>query len=85
MAQEPSIPMPAMNTYTLEELGLSFSCPYLWEFNLTEDDSQLAVYSRYEDDNAWDMSVLYLNAYVPEEDYDLQDFAEYLTQQGFES
>lgn len=85
MAQEPSIPMPVMIMYNIEGLGLSFSCPYLWEFNTTEDASELAVYSRYDDDNAWDMSVLYLNAYVPEEDSDLQDYAEYLTQQGFDT
>lgn len=84
MAQEPSVPLPAMTTRTLEEIGLSFSCPYLWDINTTEDSS-LAVYSRYEDDNAWDMAVLYLSAYTPEGDDDLQNFADYLTQEGFDT
>lgn len=84
MAQEPSVPLPAMTTRTIEELGLSFSCPYLWEINTTDDASRLALYSRYEDDNAWDMSVLYLTAYMPEGDDDLQTFSDYLVQEGFE-
>ncbi len=33
MAQEPQVPLPAMTSRTIEELGLSFSCPYLWEIN----------------------------------------------------
>ena len=84
MAQEPSVPLPAMTTRTLEEIGLSFSCPYLWDISTTDDDSRLALYSRYDDDNAWDMAVLYLTAYTPEGDDDLQTFADYLVQEGFE-
>ena len=83
MAQEPSVPLPAMTTRTLEEIGLSFSCPYLWDISTTDDDSRLALYSRYDDDNAWDMAVLYLTAYTPEGDDDLQTFADYLVQEGF--
>lgn len=83
MAQTPSAPLPAMTSRTIENLGLTFSCPYLWEITPTEDSSRLAVYSRYEDDNPWDMSVLYLTAYTPEGDGYLQELAEYLTQNSF--
>ncbi len=85
MAQEPQVPLPAMTSRTIEELGLSFSCPYLWEINTTEDPSRLGVYSRYEDDNAWDMSVAYISAYTPEGNDDLQNLADYLAQEGFDT
>lgn len=83
MAQPPSAPLPAMTPRTIESLGLTFSCPYLWEITPTEDYFQLAVYSRYEEDNPWDMSVLYLTAYTPEEDNYLHTLTEYLAQNGF--
>lgn len=83
MAQPPVAPLPAMTSRSIEDLGLTFSCPYLWEIMPTDDDSTMAIYSRYEEDNPWDMSVLYLTAYTPEDDSYLQNLAEYLTQNGY--
>lgn len=85
MAQEPVVPMPLMTTRTLDDLGVTFSCPYLWEINTTSDASQLAVYSRYEGDNAWDMAALYIGSFTPEGNDYLQSLEEYLTQEGYET
>ena len=85
MAQEPVVPMPLMTTRTLDDLGVTFSCPYLWEINTTSDASQLAVYSRYEGDNAWDMAALYIGSFTPEGNDYLQSLGEYLTQEGYET
>lgn len=83
MAQTPAAPKPVMDRRTIDELGLSFSCPYVWETMPEEDDSYLTIYSRYEGDNAWDMSVLYLSSYQPEDDAYLQGLAGYLSQNGY--
>ncbi len=86
MKQEPSIPIPVMTSHRIEELGLTFSCPYLWEIAPDEeDDSLLIAYSRYEEDNPWDMSVLYISTYTPEEDSYLHGLATYLNQEGFDA
>ena len=84
MAQAPAIPNPVMSSRSIEELGLNFSCPYVWEI-MPEEDSHLTLYSRYEGDNAWDMSVLYLSSYQPEEDTYLEGLAEYLSQYNYDT
>ena len=83
MTQEPSAPVPAMTVRRLEELGMSFSCPYLWEIGENEDGTGLNLYSRYEEENPWDLSALYITAYTSEDPDDLQNFAESMEAQGF--
>lgn len=85
MNQEPSVWLPAMTRHTVEDLGMTFSCPYIWDVSDTsgQDGFQLTAYSRYEGDNAWDMAALYITAdRVDQENY-LQDFGEYLTSMGY--
>lgn len=83
MTQEPSAPTPAMTVRRLEELGMSFSCPYLWEIAENEDGSGLNLYSRYEEENPWDLSALYITSYTSEGSGDLQSFGETMKAQGF--
>ena len=83
MTQEPSAPTPAMTVRRLEELGMSFSCPYLWEIAENEDGSGLNLYSRYEEENPWDLSALYITSYTSEDSGDLQSFGETMKALGF--
>lgn len=83
MKQEPSAPTPTMTARHLEDFGVSFACPYLWEIAENEDGSGLNLYSRYEEENPWDMSALYITAYTSEELTDLQSFGETMKAQGF--
>ncbi|MCI9488174.1 MAG: prolyl oligopeptidase family serine peptidase [Lachnospiraceae bacterium] len=83
MKQEPSVPVPVMTGRRVEKLGLTFSCPYLWEIGENEDGSGVNLYSRYEEENPWDLSALYINSYSPEETGDLQSFGEMMEAQGF--
>lgn len=85
MKQEPAVPMPAMTVQYLEELGMSFSCPYLWEPSVMEDGSGVSFYSRYEEDNPWDMSALHITVYTSEDPAQLQNFAEEIRAQGIEA
>lgn len=86
MNQEPSVPLPAMTKHAVEELGMTFSCPYIWEVTDTsgEEGLELAAYSRYEDDNAWDMAALYITAEVVAQEDGLQSIAEYLMSMGYD-
>ena len=90
MKQEPSIPLPAMSEWVLEDLyedkDLSFSCPYIWDVidTSTEDSFQLDSYSIYEGDNIWDNATLFINVYVLEDD-SLQSLADSLkNDEGYE-
>lgn len=85
MKQEPSIPLPVMTQYTAEEPGLSFSYPFLWDMEDISENGEFtfALSSRYDDDNVWDMSTLYLDAYIPEEELDLQDVADTFGNGGY--
>lgn len=76
MKQDPTIPLPAMAEWILEDLyeekDLAFSCPYIWDVinTSTEEDFQLDAYSIYEGDNIWDLATLFINAYIiDEQDY----------------
>ena len=84
MKQEPYVPAPAMTMRHLDELGLSFSCPYLWELSENEDGSGLSIYSRYEEENPWDMSALYITVYSSDDPSELQNFGGNMEAQGFE-
>ena len=82
MKQEPSIPLPVMQQYTMEDLGLSFSYPYLWDI-YSEGTISLSLSSRYEGDNIWDMSMLYVDAYIAEES-DLEVLSDSFSSEGYE-
>ena len=83
-AQTPETPTPVMTQRTVDWLGLTFSCPYLWEIQDSAEDDEFVIYSRYEDDNAWDMSVLYLSGFSLQDGSGLADLAGSLREQGYE-
>lgn len=82
MKQEPPVPVPVMTERYLEELGMTFSCPYLWDI-MVNDRGGLDVYSRYDGANAWDMAVLYITPYIMEEEGTLQDMKKEMEDQGY--
>lgn len=83
MEQEPAIPEPVLTKRRLEEAGMTFSCPYLWEIEENEDGSGVDIYSRYEEDNPWDMSALYITVYGSGEASGLSELGESLQAQGY--
>ena len=84
MTQEPAIPEPVLTQVNVEELGLTFSCPYIWEVTDESADGSaaLTILSPYDGDNVWDMSSMYVTSYEEEEDY-LQGMAAYLEEDGY--
>ncbi|MEZ3462603.1 MAG: prolyl oligopeptidase family serine peptidase [Lachnospiraceae bacterium] len=86
MKQDPVIPLPVMQQCTMEELGITFSYPYLWDMEDVSENGEISytLTSRYEDDNVWDMSLLFFDAYLPEEGVDLQLAMESYTADGFD-
>lgn len=83
MAREPEVPMPVMASRTIDWLGLTLSCPYVWVID-DSDEEETSLYSRYEDDNAWDMSMLYLSGFTLQGGGSLADLKGQLTEQGYE-
>lgn len=86
MAQNPLYPLPIMTEYDLEDQGMHFSYPFIWDI---EDDSgddgvQLALYSRYDDENPWDMSAMYVYTYEMDSESGLSEMAEALQNAGYE-
>lgn len=75
------MPVPVMTERYVEELGMTFSCPYLWDVMESEDGSGLDAYSRYDGENAWDMAALYITPYVIGEG-GLQSLKEEMENQG---
>ena len=88
MAQQPSMPLPAMVTYTVEGTGMTFRHPYIWDVEEYAGENgaekQLGLMSRYEDDNEWDMSALYISVYAADTVDDLSELAESLGNDGYE-
>lgn len=84
MKQDPEIPLPVMQQCTMEDLGITFSYPYLWDMEDISENGEVSymLVSRYEEDNIWDMSMLLLDAYMPEEDVDLELAKESYTADG---
>lgn len=83
--QEMPAPVPVMTGRYVEELGLTFSCPYLWDINYSEEGNGLDIYSRYSDENAWDMAELYIRVYDKgDEENDLRTLKENMELQGYE-
>lgn len=90
MHMDPVVSEPVMTQYIVENItenqDLLFSCPYIWDVADVSQDGglSLSAYSRYEEDNIWDMSVLYIDAYVFEEGF-LQELAGELQGSGYET
>ncbi|MDE7478802.1 MAG: prolyl oligopeptidase family serine peptidase [Lachnospiraceae bacterium] len=84
MKQEPEIPLPVMQQCTMDELGMSFSYPYLWDMEDMSENGEVSymMVSRYEGDNIWDMSMLRFDAYMPDEGVDLQMVKDSYTEDG---
>ena len=83
MAREPEIPVPVMTSHTIDWLGLTLSCPYVW---MVDDSSEeeTSLYSKYGDENAWDMSILYLSGFTLQGGGSLADLRSQLEEQGYE-
>lgn len=81
MKMEPEIPMPVMEQHTIEAMGMNLSYPYLWDMEDISEDGELSfmLCSRYEEDNIWDMSLMYIDAYT-----DLQIDEEFFAESGYE-
>ncbi len=83
MTKAPEIPTPAMTSRTIDWLGLTLSCPYVWMVD-DSDEEETALYSVYEEDNAWDMSMLYLSGFTLQGGGNLSDLKSQLKEQGYE-
>ena len=81
MKMEPEIPMPVMEQHTIEALGMNLSYPYLWDVEDISENEELSLMlcSRYEEDNIWDMSLMYIDSYN-----DLQLDREYFAENGYD-
>lgn len=87
MKQDPVVPLPAMTQWTIDDINVTFACPYTWDVmdTSTEEEFQMDAYSHYEGENVWDLATLFMNAYVVEGDDFLQTVAESLrTDEGYE-
>jgi len=87
MKQEPVIPLPIMIPYTMDELGMTFSCPYLWELEDTSQDGayEVMMASPYDDDNVWDMASVFLNIDEITDENWLEEFAQEAEAAGYEA
>ena len=82
MKQVPPVPVPVMSEHSVEELGLTFSCPYVWEV-LESDGGGYEAYSRYDYANAWDMSSLFISVYDSGEGDSLEILGADMKAQGY--
>lgn len=88
MKGEPVIPDPVMKEYTIDELGMAFSCPYIWTVeDISEEGTfQLSLYSPYDQDDIWDMASMYISVYSEDNpDSHLQEMDEYLQGEGYDT
>lgn len=83
MTQEMPVPVPVMTEHYLEGIGLTFSCPYVWELKENEERGGLQLHSRYEEENAWDEPILFIDLYGMNEEYSFDDFTKYMEDQGY--
>lgn len=77
------LPAPVMTGRYIEELGLTFSCPYIWEVMYNEEGDGFDIYSRYEEPNAWDMAGFYITVYQSR-DGGMQYLKEDMESEGYE-
>lgn len=87
LEKEPEIPLPAMLTYNMDSMGMSFSLPYIWELTQEAEEDPFLFASPYEGDNVWDMSTFYMDMYSAENpDTYLTDAAKYMeTENGYKT
>lgn len=83
MAQKPQVPVPVMSTHNIDWLGVTLSCPYIWAVD-DSDEEETCLYSVYENNNAWDMSILYLSGFTLKSGGSLSDLKGQLKEQGYE-
>ncbi len=83
MKKLPTAPKPVMVEHHLEDMGLTFSCPYVWQITDNENGNGVDVYSAYDYDNAWDMSSLFMSAYDAESADDLKILSKAMEAQGY--
>lgn len=84
--QEPKTPMPLMTRYENEELGLSFSYPFMWEVEETMDGDRMEIYlysSNYED-NVWDATSIIVDVYPYDNPDYLEEFRPFLEPMGYQ-
>ena len=62
MAMPPVATMPVMLTHHNEDLGISFSLPFIWSMS-NNTPSSFAYMSTHRDDNFWDSSMLFVDGY----------------------
>lgn len=86
MAQEPVVPLPLMEPYIVDGVGLNFSCPFLWEIDDISEDGEFSymLSSRYDAENVWDNAVVYMDAYTTDDEGYLQAMTESLEGDGYE-
>lgn len=87
MQAEPVIPTPVMQQVAIDDLGLAFSCPFIWSVEDTSSEEggiQFSLYSPYEGDNIWDLAAMYVSVFTVDsgEGY-LSEMSSYLTEQGY--
>lgn len=83
MGEEPPVMLPVMTARHIEEMGLTLPCPYSWEIEMEEDVAGFSMYSPYEDDNAWDSTVIYVGVYDGEEAETLSEMQKNLEDEGY--
>ncbi len=83
MRQDPPFPVPVMTERYVEDLGMTFACPYVWDITVNEDGSGLEVYSSYNGANAWDMTALYITPFDAEGEDGLQGLKESIEEEGY--
>lgn len=85
MKQPAKEPMPIMSTYSNEALGLSFSYPFMWEIQDTSENEefQISMHSKSDEDNIWDMSAVYVSVYAAEEADYMQKLGQYMQTKGY--
>ena len=83
MKQEPPVPVPVMTERHLEDIGVAFQCPYVWEVMENAEGSGYGVYSPYGYEDAWDASSLFIDVYASGESESLEVLGSGLEAQGY--
>lgn len=87
MAKPPEVPLPIMVPAQYKTMvgRLNFSYPFQWEIeDLSEnEDFGLLLHSNGEEDTVWDMSSVYINAYISEDPDFTAQFCEFFESQDY--
>lgn len=85
MNQPPIKSYPVMVPYNNDQVGFSMKIPAIWEkYSKSDEYIQLYFTSEYEDDNFWDMSMLYVDVYEIEKEITYDDFLQSYESIGLE-